>query len=611
MKKINNRKKSGNWTSIPIKNYLIISSLFLLIIMISLTILNADQTITTPSGSQINFLTSIKPEILENGNYKYVLKDGDSLSVKYNDKFTSAYLNLKSSFSGTPTLIFDKTGKLIEADFKTGQEGNYVLGNEQVFLPAEAEVHFKEKKVQIKLSSEKINLAKLPLSIDKNPGESVFEFLSLNKKFDFGNGNIFQGTSIKFEKGNLFFDFKGNAKLNSLNIINEGRTYIDFKGEINKNYDSSYISIDDKKGVFVTGSNINERGPKISFTNNNPYGLKISEKDHFAVWSLGNSKGSYVRIVNRNNEGRVPLMETLNQFAINFDEKSTHYSYNQEKLFFSPKIILTGFQTGKTTSPIEIHNFRGSFDNFQPISNSDGKPNILGITPEASWAYGINPEFIKTNVPYEKYSSLKTGFSNSWLYYNIKSAADLQRLTGVRINDRTGLLNNAGYRKMFADIMLGLPAPVLKDLRELDSGISIIGHAWYAGLSGDDFINIKSSYFDPETIRHEISHQRHFALDSGFDRLWSSVSSKGGYVTSYARTNNYEDIAETASYVYQPSFWSSKLTTDPYAPVYRGKLAVLAHPKYQVIAREEFESLGLDYNKINDYITEAQKFTRR
>ena len=604
----NKSEKSMITSTHPLRNYkLIIFSFFLLIIIISSTILTADQTITTPSGNQINFLTNVKP-VLENGNYKYVLKEGESLSVKYNDKFTAEYSNLKTSSSGLPTLIFDKTGRLIEADFTTGKSGEYVFGNERISLAQGTEIHFKDKKARIKVSDGKIIL---PKSINEKSGESIFEFFSENKKFDL-NGNVFEGYSLKFEKGNLFFDFNGNAKLNSLNIINGDarRVYIDFKGEINKEYNGAYISIDDKKGIFVTGSNINERGPKISFTKDNPYGLKINN-DHFAVWSLGNPDGAYVKIVNRNSEGRVPVMSSLNQFAMNFDEKSAHYSYSQGKLFFSPKVLLTGFQTTKTTSPIEIHNFKGSFDNLQPVSSSDGKPNILGITPEASWAYGINPEYIKTSIGYKEYPSLKTGFSNSWLYYNLGSVAELRRLTGVKINDNTRLLNDAGYRKMFADIMLGLPAPVLKDLKELKSGISIIGHAWYAGLSGDDFINIKSSYFNPETIRHEISHQRHFALDSDFDRLWDSVSSRGVYVSNYARTNRYEDIAETASYVYQPSLWSSKLTTDPYAPVYRGKLAVLAHPKYQVITKEEFENLGLDYNKINDYITEAQKFSGR
>ncbi|MEK6872674.1 MAG: hypothetical protein AABW90_01515 [Nanoarchaeota archaeon] len=593
---------------LSIPRLIIIFSLFLLTIIISLTILNADATFSTPFGSQIDFLTKTNAQkILVNGKSYYLFENVESLVVKYTKGFTSNYLNLKPSSEGQQKLIFGLDGKLVEAYFKTGQEGNYVLGNEQIFLPAGTEVHFKDKTAKIKTTDGKITALN---SIDGKLGESIFEFFSESKRFDFGNGYIFKGYSLKFEKGRWFFDYKGNAKLNSLNIINEGKTYIDFKGEINKEYKGAYISIDDKRGVFVTGSNINERGPRISFTKDNPYGLKISENDHFAVWSLGNPKGAYVRIMNRDKKGRVPLMDTLNQFAINFDEKSTHYSYSKEKLFFSPKVILTGFQTAKTTSAIEIHNFRRNFNNIQPISSSDGKPNIFGITPEAQWAYGINPEFIKTDVPYKGYSSLKTGFSNSWLYYNIGSVAELQRLTGVKISDNTGLLNNVGYRKMFVDVMLGLQSPVLKNLREMDSGITIKRHAWYAGLASNDFINIKSSSFNPETLRHEMSHVRHFALGNDFDSLWNSVRGRGGYVTDYARTNNYEDIAETASYVYQPSFWSGKLNGE-YGPIFKGKLAVLAHPKYNVITKEEFEALGLDYSKINDYILEAQKFSGR
>ena len=577
--------------------------IILLFITMNLILVKADFSLITPSDNQVDFLTKTNAQgILIDGKTYYLLENVESLKVKYHTGFISNYLNLKAGSQGNPKLIFQPDGKLIEAYFKTGQEGNYLLGNEQVFLPAGAEINFKEGKAEIKLSSAKELMQ--PSVLDKNPGETIFEFILDDKKFNLGNGNVFEGKSLKFEKGKWFIDYKGNAKLNSLNIINEGKTYIDFRGENDKNYDSAYISIDDKKGVFVTGSNIDERGPKISFTKDNPYGLKIDNKDHFAVQSLGNSEGAYVKIVNRNPE-KIPLMESLNGFAINFDEKSAYYSYEKGKLYFRKEVILQGFQTGKTTSPVEIHAFKGSFDDAQAVSSVNGKPEILGITPGALWGYGTNPYFIKTDVGYKGYPSLKTGFSNSWVYYNIKTTANFNRF----FRGRAHLIGeyDPSHLKILTDMLGNLPTGYWKRVGKVE--IDGRGAGWAYGLASSKSVWLDNIY-DPGLVFHELGHTHTFEIEDELFPFWNSVSSyRGGYVTGYARTNNYEDIAETTSMVYEPQWWKKNklLTSDVYSPVYRGKLAVLR--KFGMISEEKFTALGLDPNKVNDYITEAQYFT--
>lgn len=600
--------KRLDYRNLKISKFLIFISL---VIILLTGVLKADYTLITPYKDKIIFDTDIEPK-LTNGNYKFVLKDGESLVVNYGKiggkEVKAEYKNLKSSSTSQPTLIFDSVGRLIEANFKTGQDGKYIFGNEQIFLPAGTEVHYKDKLAKIKTSDGKIPL-NFPKSITSSPGESVFEFIAVNNKILIGN-NVFEGGSLKFERDKMFFDFKGNAKLNSLDIINENgiKTYIDFNGQINKNYDSAYISIDDEKGIFVAGSNINQRGVKISFNKDNPYGLKINDDDHFSVWSLGNSQGSYVKIFNRDSEGRIPKMETLNQYAINFDERGITYKATEGEIRFYPKAIVSGFQTKKSSVPIEIHNFRGSFDNPQPFSLTGGKPTIIGITDNVQYGYGTNPEFIGTTTPYKGHLSLKRGFSNSWLYYNMQTTEDFNRFFKGKAT-LVGTGYSAESLKKLTDIVGALP----KSYWDKVGHVTIDGTgAWrVSGLARNNWIQV-DSISDPWLVKHELGHTHTFEIEDKLFSDWNSISSsRGGFVSDYATTDNYEDVAETIGHISDPDYWKENkfLTTDYYAPVYRGKAAVLR--KYGMITDSEFKALGLDLTKVQDYINEAKKFNRR
>jgi len=580
--------------------------LFTLLIIFSIANIIAVLTITTPSEAKINILTDLTPQIVD-GNYVYTLKDGDSLTVDYSGKLISEYKNLRAIGNQNPKLVFDSVGRLIGADFKTGSDGNYIFGNEKIFLSAGTEVHFKDNNAKINLLDGKIIPANVPLSINNKPGESIFEFFSSNNKFLLVN-NVFEGAHLKFENGKMFFDFKGNAKLNSLDIINENgvKTYIDFKGEVNKGYEGAYVSIDDKNGKFVTGSNINTRGVKINFNKNNPYGLRILDNDHVAVWSLGNSDGAYIKIASRDSEGRVPKMETLNQFAMNFDDRGFHFNADTGKLIFTYPTV-SGFKTASSSVPLEIHNFKGSFNNIQPISAKTGKPDIIGINDNVDWGFGTNPGFIKTATSYTGWGNLKVGFSNSWLYYNLGTTEDLNNFFKGKVT-----LVGEGYDpaslKILTDMLGNLPPDYWNKVETVR--IDGTGVFLYAGKAGYRSIRL-DDISDPDVVLHELAHTHDFELGENLDELWDSVSSSGGgYVSSYAGSGGIlEDRAETAAYSYSPEYWQKHgFLTDPYAPVYRGKVAVLRY--FNMIGDDQVEGLGLDPKKINDYIKEAQEFNR-
>ena len=586
-----------------------------------LPFVSQDKTVVTTPNNKV------KCDIIDEG-LKYVFEEGGHLTIAYTNEVqgkevtkTFTYSNLQDVDGKPPVLVTDLSGKLLEAHFKVGDSKSYLLGDEEIQLPEGAIVDFKDGKANIKYPSGQKLAA--PKPINEDSGETVFEFTSPDGKFLFSGGNnFFQGNSLKFQNGQYFFDYNGQAKLNEVNIINNGKTFIDFNGKINTNYDGAYISIDDKNGIFVTGSNTDQRGPKISFTKNNPYGLRIqSDQDHFAIWSLGDEKKSYIKIQNRNSESRIPKMDTLNRFAMNFDKKTVHYASDKGKLYLSPKrVLIDGFTTGSSSLPLEVRSYHNKNGKVEPVSK---RGNVLGVGDHVELAYGIDPRFIRTSSSYSNYASLKKGFSNSWLYYNLKTVRDMRRFLGKRnINDYSGVLNNPANVKWVTDLMAGLPAPVFNSIRTLNFGSNI----GYAGLShSDGTIQIGRSGFNPETIRHEITHAYQFASPRGFWNDWQSVGyrpngqlstwSRGtqGFAWGYGSKNWYEDGATFGDYIYNPEYWDNLISSrNSYNKIYRGKLAVMR--KHKFITQGEYNNIfrrsGLDSSpsSVQKYINEARNF---
>ena len=77
--------------------------------------------------------------------------------------------------------------------------------------------------------------------------------------------------------------------------------------------------------------------------------------------------------------------------------------------------MIDGFETRKSSVPVEVHSFRTNEGKIERISNG----NILGIGDDVEIAWGKNPSFISTSTSYKNYPSLKKGFSNNWLYYHL------------------------------------------------------------------------------------------------------------------------------------------------------------------------------------------------
>ena len=529
---------------------------------------------------------------LEGGLYQYDITGDKNIKVDYKG-FQKEYVNIQK-FGEDSKLIFEGDGKLVTAKFKVGQggAGEYALGNEKVYLPEGSEVDFAEGKAKITMPAGK--KLKKPASIDGDLGESIFEFLSKDNKFDFDNGYVFKGESLKFEKGGWFFDYKGKAKLNSLNILNSDsdRIYINFDGKENTNFKKgAYISIDDKNGRFVTGSNINQRGPKISFAEGNPYGLKVETKndDHFAVQSLGNEKGAYVKIINRDNQKLVPKMDTLNQFVTNFDEKSIHYHSVREKLYFSPKVLMKGFdKMGKSSIPVEI----ASFKNKNGLKSVSNYGNVLGIGDDVEWGYGSNPEYIRTTTYYSGFRdavAFRKGFSNTWEYYNINSAESFKSKFGIDINNIELMGNKPTQIKenirVLKDIMYQVPETSrnnIKEIRFVDKmkdGHIGLGHS-------DGLIELTGEGFEPDIVVHEIAHLREYELDfdtegNKFFKEWESIGGqKEPYLTDHGEKHADERLSTFVEKIYESDdYWKGHLT-GPHKDRVKSRIVFLQKHKF-------------------------------
>lgn len=570
----------------------------------------------------------VDPEnVGDNGDKKYKLSDGQSITVSYTDSNGISkdfkYENLQKDSKGNIDFTFNKDGRIIEAHFKTPEDKEYFLGNQLVPLPKGAEVDFSKGEAKVKMPADAVLKAPKMITQDKNP-DAILTYTSANGKFLFENGNFFGFQNkegiLKFD-GNFYFD-KGDAVMNKMQIINPGiKTYIDFNGKINSDYKGAYISIDEKNGVFVTGSNVDQFGPKVNFLDGNPYGLRIKQNDHFAVQALGNPEGNYIKITNRG-EKLIPKIETLNEFGINADEKTVHYNSQSEKLYLSPKVLIDGFKTGTSSVPVEITN----------LKTEDGKPvsiskygNVLGITDDVEFAWGKNPSFIQTTSSYKNYPSLKKGFSNSWLYYNLKNVNDINRFLGKRlVNDYAGVLNDPKNVKWFSDLLAGLPNPVYRSIGEIRIENNIpYGNGYVAGLTHTNgLVQIAKSNFQQRTLRHEVTHAYQFRNPNGFWTDWKSVgyyvnnqngelAPSAGAASDYGSSNLYEDGAEYGNYIYEPNYWSNLISdNNQYNKVYRGKIAVLR--KHDFITQKEYDAIfrvrGLDSSNVQKYIDEAKLF---
>lgn len=525
-----------------------------------------------------------------------------------------------------PQVSVDTNGKIVEAYFSVGNDGKYVFGNEEIELVKDSKVVFKDGKVRISVPPKgKINV---PKSTDGKDGESNFYFsMQDSSAIKLENGDDFFG-ELGYKKGKWFFDKE--IKIGKLEIKNPSNveTYILYDGNVHPEITSAYLSIDNKNGKITLGCNIDKRGPVVKFLEGNPFGVRIEKNDNFAMQALGNSQGSYISLQNREKEGKVPLVKTLNQWVMNYDNKGVYYHSVKQGIFLRPKsVIITDFGEkfeGSSSTPLEITSFKTAEGKEVSISKYN---NILGIGNENNIGYGPNPKFIRTHVPdYYKTQmnapGLYTGFSNNLIYNYELTEKGFEKFTGINLNDRYGMTKDPKNIRMLMDIFANIPTDNFNkwgiENFEVTSSWSWSG---LADPEGTFYVDYRSG-FNPGVIRHEMTHMHDFVSEDegNFERDWYAIGGhKGPHTYRYGYTGA-EDTSTLGEMINKDSWsdgsmsWKEILSDSyKYNAKFRGRIAVFV--KYNFISRAEATRLyglaGLPADAsdqmIEKYIREAKE----
>lgn len=611
-------------------------SVLIIIIFISLVSSEIDKTDTKVDdvNKKIEFSSQVSvswdsnveaPKTIENEN-TFKVKTGGTLNVNYkgDNRVYSGFDYSKSN----PEFVFDKAGNLKKAHFYNGESGkNYKLGNKEFFVPKGAEVKYENGEARIKYSEELKIEKPRTISEIKESSEDITVSYESDKGFILDNGDKFKGV-LKYKDSNGFF-FDSEAKIGDIEVKNPNSvpTYLFYDGEPKPGLNGAYISIDKTKGKLTLGCNINERGPVVKLNEGNPFGVRIEKGDNFAMQALGNDQGSFISIQNRDKEGKVPYVKTLNQWIMNEDGKSVYFNTNDQSLHLIPnEAYLKDFgevatKTGST--PLEIHGFK-TIDGKEIEISKYG--NVLGVGNENNFGYGPDPRFIKTHVSAyaisKKAPGLYSGFSNSLVYNYDQTLRGLEKFTGIPINDETGTLKDPKNVKMLMDMFAGIPTSDLKKWGIRQFNIVSRWNGWSGLADPNDmnfYVNVRNGGFKPSTIRHELTHIHDFTFDdnSNFNKEWRAIGgNKGPHTYDYGYTSA-EDTSTLGEFTYRTDPWKEWLSSSyKYNEKFRGRIAVFV--KYGFMSRDEAARLytlgGLPAdasdNMLNKYIADARSAFR-
>lgn len=545
--------------------------------------------------------------------------------------------NLQKVGDEDPTLKIDKEGKVIAAKFKVGTPGDYLIGDSIINLPKGAVVLLDEDSSNARISYPSDQ--PLPL-IDTSLYEGTeysYTFINEDKRINFGNGNILEGIGrVSYDKFGYYIENEGSAYYNNLEIYNNGgKAYVDFLGEYKRNYEGSYISIGDR---VVTGSKVPLGGPVINFLPGNKYIPRIDQDDNFAMFAFSEDGNEGIAELVIGEDGETPIFGSLNGFATHFDTQAFIYQYEDQSIhWFDEGTSLAGVDSKPTGTPVLMENYKGTFDDPEPIVVDDEGNNVfLAIGEGIEWGKGSNPEYIETNVHYPGYPNVLKGFSRNYLYYDMQTPESFRSYFNGRVTltDQKGTARNNYNLRRLADVLEQFPEDYFQSLNHVNividrtlAGYRVAGG--YATHSGDpSYGEAHFAIDDLSTAIHELGHTYDFTRGNAFNSDWRSVGyepsgSRGnlfggpsdGFAYEYGRSNWREDVATTVQMTFDQGYYTDLVTTNQHAPIYRGKLAALN--KHGFISDRIYESImdraGIDSSQesLDSYIIEAQRFTGR
>jgi len=524
----------------------------------------------------VNLKTNIEVRELSGSKGRFFFEEDSVLKITHKGKLGErTYSGLEDIDGEDSYLVFDKDGKMIEGEFKTSKQGEFILGNEIVLIPAGSEVRFKDGEAVIKVSNKIIDFDKVkPRVVDGKKGETAFIFTT--------GANSIKHEGLNFKElgyydGKYFFPFLGNYdeinfKEFGFHMYNKDkvRVYFDFKGEVDNSYQGAYVSFNKDKGVFVTGSNVNENGPAIQFTPSNVYGLNFDQgdSDNLMIQALGNDEGNWVRLqkspdeVIRNSQQKiVPKIDGLNQFAMHNNGHAGFFNTNTEKFYLRPnKGVIKGFENipDKTTSVAvtvnEVKMMKGG-EETKPMGNYK-----VGWSNFNEANFGLNSKFIQLGT-YRGVPGLYRGVSDLEAYNYELTEEAFERIAGIRLvstnaNGKDFIRGSESKKniKYLFDLIANMPPEQVDMVRTIN-----LGHGkWAYGYATTNGMQIyltvhrpgssaAGSGFElsPRLFAHEMAHIVDYNGGSGgFNRDWYRSGLNGEVTTSGYSHKGGESISE-------------------------------------------------------------------
>ena len=484
---------------------------------------------------------------------------GGSLNVVYNGNKYS-YSDLSSvdfkqggaTITKNPQIVFGSDGKIKEAYFTTGKDGNYALGNEILQLPSGTKVAYKDGKAIIQIPGKTFTP---PKQIDRGNVNSYMFYSHNDQGIQLGEYLIKGG--LGYEKGNYFIQDQTSLALADFVIANPNhvKTYIDFEGRQNYAYQGAYISFDKSRGVFVLGSNVNAPSPSVMFTKDNTYGLKFdSDKDYFAIRSSGGSSRSYFKIT-KSAPGIVPEMENFNDFWL--DQNGRGFASIDGNLIGYKSHLIKDFGEHSSSSSVAV-TLSGLYRTRNSIVERTIGNQVMGFSNFNEYAFGPNKRFIRLKH-YKNHPAFFTGISDVESYNYDLTEKGFERLTGINLiaedSSGTSYLNDPKNIRYLYDLVASIPKQQKNMLDEMHFHSHTPWAYGFAQYSGDHFevhftvgqeATASGNRLSAETWRHEMGHIVDFygGRKGNFDKMWYNTGIDNKVIVSGYAHKNGERISE-------------------------------------------------------------------
>jgi hypothetical protein len=450
------------------KIFYIIIALIILVNSASLTISQDAEEETELKLKTTTVKTNGEIDSSNNQN-KITLNENSQLTINYNG-VDYEYSNLQTSstdgITEQPQITLNQDGQMIQATFKTGKAGTYLIGNQELELKEGTQILFENKKLTIIPPKD----TEIPIPKEIDDSNLVEEFSAKIPKDSQATLNRYsisgykKELELKYDKeyGAYYFDDKDFTKIDGMLVYNkEGqqKTYlVDSKSKVDQIKEGTAVFIE--QGSLYAKNKGDKPGTSFYLNKENIIGPKIENNDIFAFQlGEGTKQASSIEITHR--EGLTPLVKVTQNALIQQDSTLIPIENgniieprNDKRLFTATK--------ENTNSPIEVHTFNydknGKLKAITEVNKGSihGQGNALLVSNHGFMAFTKNDINNPNPITIESGSTtreLTAGtipsdipqFIGNGLHINYPTKQNLEARFGIEIIDNNRYLKSNPY----------------------------------------------------------------------------------------------------------------------------------------------------------------------